>query len=470
MADLETDYLIVGAGAMGLAFADTLLSETDADMIIVDRRAAPGGHWLDAYPCVRLHQPSAFYGVASRELGGRRIDEAGSNKGFLELASGPEVTAYFDAVMRERLLPSGRVRFMAMTELVADERIRGLLSRKEMLVDVRRRTVDATYLNTTIPSVHKPRFRIEGGAICIPPNGLPRRAPDHGRYVILGGGKTAMDVGVWLLENGADPCSITWVRPRESWLINRASTQPGMAFFHSTMGGFADQMEAMASAQDCKDLCDRLEACGYLLRIDPERRPEMIHFATISEGEVRLLQAITDVETGGRVATLSPNALEFADGRIRALENSPLFIDCTASAVERRPVRPVFEPGRITLQMVRLPAPTFSAALAAHLEASREDDEEKNRLCNPAPLCDTPEQWMTSMVWNMMNQFVWSQDRELRKWIADCRLDGFGAMARDADRSDPAVAAVFERIRAASAAAVGNLQRLIAATPGASQP
>ena len=39
MTELETDYLIVGSGAMGMAFADTLLVETKADMVIVDRHA-----------------------------------------------------------------------------------------------------------------------------------------------------------------------------------------------------------------------------------------------------------------------------------------------------------------------------------------------------------------------------------------------------------------------------------------------
>lgn len=63
-ADLvETDYLIIGAGAVGLAFADTLLAETDAHITIVDRRGKPGGHWNDAYAFVTLHQPSSFYGV-----------------------------------------------------------------------------------------------------------------------------------------------------------------------------------------------------------------------------------------------------------------------------------------------------------------------------------------------------------------------------------------------------------------------
>ena len=60
---LETDYLIVGAGAMGMAFADTLLAQTSARIVMVDRRYQPGGHWNDAYSFVRLHQPSYFYGV-----------------------------------------------------------------------------------------------------------------------------------------------------------------------------------------------------------------------------------------------------------------------------------------------------------------------------------------------------------------------------------------------------------------------
>ena len=53
---LEADYLIVGAGAVGMAFADTLLTDSDATMIIVDRRHKPGGHWNDAYPFVRLQR------------------------------------------------------------------------------------------------------------------------------------------------------------------------------------------------------------------------------------------------------------------------------------------------------------------------------------------------------------------------------------------------------------------------------
>src|SRR6185369_8719114 len=65
----ETDYLVVGAGAMGMAFTDALIDHADVHVTLVDRRHAASGHWLDAYPFVQLHQASVFYGVASTVLG-----------------------------------------------------------------------------------------------------------------------------------------------------------------------------------------------------------------------------------------------------------------------------------------------------------------------------------------------------------------------------------------------------------------
>jgi hypothetical protein len=82
---LEADYVIVGAGAVAMAFADTLLTDTEASIIMLDRRHKPGGHWNDSYPFVRLHGPSINYGVNSRPLGTGRVDQVGLNKGLHEL-------------------------------------------------------------------------------------------------------------------------------------------------------------------------------------------------------------------------------------------------------------------------------------------------------------------------------------------------------------------------------------------------
>ena len=99
---LEADYLVIGAGAMGMAFTDVLMTETESTVIMVDRHHQPAGHWNDAYPFVRLHQPSSFYGVNSKKLGSDTIDATGLNKGLYELATNGEVCAYFDQVMQQQ--------------------------------------------------------------------------------------------------------------------------------------------------------------------------------------------------------------------------------------------------------------------------------------------------------------------------------------------------------------------------------
>ena len=68
-----------------MAFADTILTETDAEIIMVDLHHKPGGHWNVAYPFVTLHQPSAFYGVSSCELSKGRKDKVGLNIGLNDL-------------------------------------------------------------------------------------------------------------------------------------------------------------------------------------------------------------------------------------------------------------------------------------------------------------------------------------------------------------------------------------------------
>ena len=161
MADqsITGDYLIMGAGAAGMAFADSVLTETDATMVIVDRHDRPGGHWNDAYPFVRLHQPSSYYGVNSAPLGSGRIDEVGLNAGFHELAAGQEVLSHFDLVMRQRFLPSGRVRYFPMSEVGDDRVVTSLLSGERCRVDARR-FVDATHSRMQVPSTTPPSYAV----------------------------------------------------------------------------------------------------------------------------------------------------------------------------------------------------------------------------------------------------------------------------------------------------------------------
>ncbi len=465
MTHHETDYLIIGAGAAGLAFADTLVQECDAHITIVDRHAKPGGHWNDAYPFVALHQPSAFYGVNSLELGALRKDTAGSNAGFYELASGAEVCGYFHKVMHQHLLPTGRVSYHPMCNYLEDNRFVSILSGEETQVTVRKKIVDANYFGPSVPATHTPKFSVAPGVRFVTPTGLTHlwQSTDNRptRFCILGAGKTAMDVGVWLLSCGARADAIAWVMPRDSWLVNRATTQPSEEFFAQSMGGQALQMKALAEATSVEDLFLRLEASRQMFRIDRAQTPRMFHYATISEGEVELLRQIKNVIRMGRVQAIEPNALVLDQGR-ETMDANTLYIDCTASAVEPRPMLPIFQDNKIVLQLVRAPLVTFSAAMIAYVEAHYTDDAQKNDLCGNVPFPEQISGYVASTIANMRNQMRWSQDKALRNWMHDSRLDGFGKLVSSVAPTDVEKMKILGELRACAAGAMGNAPTLLA--------
>ena len=77
---IDADYLVVGAGAMGMAFTDALVDHApDVRVALVDRRHGVGGHWLEAYPFVQLHQSSTL--LRRRVDGARRRAGAGARAG-----------------------------------------------------------------------------------------------------------------------------------------------------------------------------------------------------------------------------------------------------------------------------------------------------------------------------------------------------------------------------------------------------
>ena len=473
MPPFETDYLIIGAGATGLSFADTLLAETDSHITIVDKHAQPGGHWNDAYPFVGLHQPSAFYGVNSLELGAGRKDSIGHNAGLYELASGAEVSSYFQKVMHQVLLPSGRVRYMPLCMFMgmsADgAKVKSILSGQETTVAVRKKRVDASYFSPNVPATSAPRYGVAEGVRLVTPTQLTQiwngnqGPPAH--FCIVGAGKTAMDVGVWLLGCGAPAQSVSWVVPRDSWLVNRLTTQPGEEYFQHSMGGVAQQLKAIAQAANIEDLFLRLEASGQMLRIDRQQTPTMFHYATISEGEVQILRQITQVIRKGRVHAIESDAMVLEQGR-QAMPRGTLYIDCSASAVHAndgsyKATEPMFQPGKIVPQLVRAPMVTFSAAVCAYVEAHYDDDATKNKLCTPVPFPRNVGGWVQSVMANMANQMAWSADKSLRTWIRSTRLDGFGKLTANLSADDAEKLATLAEIRQYGMAAMGNVKNLL---------
>ncbi len=461
---IEVDYLVVGAGAMGMAFADVLLNETDASIAIVDRYGSPGGHWTRAYPFVRLHQPSAFYGVNSKPLGSDIKDPAGGNAGLFELASGAEVVSYFDQVMNQQFLPSGRVQYFPMCEYGEGGAIVSLVSGATQKVS-QTKVVDATYSQTNVPSMRPPSYEVADEVRCVAPNALTTIDHSPTGYVVIGAGKTGMDACLWLLATGVTPDGITWIMPRDSWLLDRANIQPGPDFFDSTVGGFAKQTEASALATSVDDLFDRLEATGQLLRLDEAVRPTMYRCATVSVAELEQLRRINNIVRLGRVQSIGMDEIVLDNGTIPTSPDT-LHVDCTADGLERRPVVPVFDAGRITLQSLRTCQPTFSAALIGHVEASDTNVAKKNELCAAIPHPDSDIDWLRTTLDNAINSARWNSDPDLVAWLGNSRLDAYSKVGLDGP-PDEAQLKVLGKIGEHAAGAITNLQRLLADIDGA---
>jgi hypothetical protein len=139
-----------------------------------------------------------------------------------------------------------------------------------------------------------------------------------------------------------------------------------------------------------------------------------------------------------------------------------LVVDCSASAIQKRPNIPVFQGHKITTQFVRTVQPTFSAALIAHIEATIDDEAEKNQICTVVPLPDVPADWLKMLAVNMGNQQRWSQVKGLQAWVAASRLDGFSGMARRIAPDDLEKLAVLKRFGANTGPAAQNMPRLLA--------
>jgi hypothetical protein len=421
----DVDYLVVGAGATGLAFADTLVSEADVEVAVVDRRAAPGGHWVDAYPFVRLHTPSAFYGVNSLALGENRIDQAGENAGFYERATGDELLSYFGQVA-DGLEKTGRVRVVGGHEYLdagngGGGQIRDLSTGEIHDLAVRGKVVNARYLESSIPATHATPFELTPNVRFVPVNDLPAAAGSSSSYSVLGSGKTAADACTWLLDNGVEPDRIRWVRPRDAWFYDRRHFQP-LEQVGALMEGIALDAEAAAEASDLDDMVERLEASGRLQRIDQASPASMFRGTMLSAQELAGLRQIEDVVRLGRVRRIEADRIVLEQGEVET-DADTLHVDCTALGLNNAPATPIFQSGRIVLQQLRHLSPCFNAALLGFVEAHRADDVEKNRLCPPNPFPSSTDDWprMVSRTWRTERR--WTSESDLSAWIAESRLN-----------------------------------------------
>ena len=263
-----------------------------------------------------------------------------------------------------------------------------LVSGETTAIEVRRRVVDATYLSPTVPATTPPPFDVADDVRVVPVNELARLTAAPPSYVIVGAGKTATDGIVWLLTNGVPPDRITWVRPRDPWMLDRAVVQPDPAV---ALGLAADTMAAAADAESLDDLFLRLEAAGVMLRFDRAVMPTMAKTPTVGRWEIDLLRTVERVVRLGHVRYVTASEIVLDRGSV-PLPPGALVVHCAASGLAYPPLVPLWSPDAIRLQTIRVGFPCFNAALAGYVEATRDDDRERNRLCPPNTLPDTPRE------------------------------------------------------------------------------
>jgi hypothetical protein len=209
---------------MGMAFTDTIVSETDATVVLVDRGHQPGGHWGRGF---RLLRPGHAAAVAADGTRPVFPDERVSQGRSVPTLAGDEYTVTCQSV------------------------------------------VDATDMRTIVPSMRLPEYAIAGEIDCVPPNDLPTRAVGKERYVIVGAGKTGIDVRLWLLRHATRGC---WTaRRRSRAAVGRASL---------------------------------------------ETAEPMYRCATVTGAELEQLRRITDVVRKGHVKAIEPQSILLEGGKI----------------------------------------------------------------------------------------------------------------------------------------------------------
>jgi hypothetical protein len=259
---------------------------------------------------------------------------------------------------------------------------------------------------------------------------------------------------VWLLTNGVAPDRIVWVRPRDPWMLNRAVVQPDPTV---TLGLVADTMTAAASAESPDDLFLRLEAAGVMLRLDTGVVPTMAKTPTLGTWELDLLRSVENVIRLGHIKYVTDSELVLENGSISLAQRS-LIVHCAASGHRYPPLVPIWGPDKIRLQTIRAGFPCFAAALAGYVEATRDDDRERNRLCPPNTLPDNPPNWAWMQARGAVAARIYSAEPDIAAWAGGCVLNP--ARIDPALRDDPTVRSAAGRLAAVAERGLARLAEL----------
>ena len=266
----------------------------------------------------------------------------------------------------------------------------------ETKVKVKKRVV-TTAMATEVPSTHPPNYKVEDGVHLVPINGLARLQRPWKRYTIIGAGKTGLDALLHLIDQGVAPENIRWITSNDCWYMNRETAMPKMAE--------AGAVKVVLDAKNVEELYLGYEKEDIFFRVDPEMKTTKMRAATISPSELEKIRRVKDIVRKGRVERITKSKIVFLNGEELETDADTLHVDCSAGGTSfTTPLQPIFQPGRIVLQMVQLPAPTASAGIIAALELASSKDAWKNQVVKPLGAPQELEDWFRFFAISMRNR------------------------------------------------------------------
>jgi hypothetical protein len=194
-----------------------------------------------------------------------------------------------------------------------------------------------------------------------------------------------------------------------------------------------------------------------MLRVDPNVVPTMAKTPTLGAWELELLRTIENVVRLGHIKGVARSEIVLDEGRVPLAPDS-LVVHCAASGLAYPPLVPLWEPDKIRIQTSRVGFPCFCAALAGYLEATRDDDRERNRVCPPNFLPDDPASWARMQVRGTIAARTYGAEPDIAAWANACALNP--ARIQPAQREQPEVQAAIARVAEHTEAGLARLAEL----------
>ncbi len=194
-----------------------------------------------------------------------------------------------------------------------------------------------------------------------------------------------------------------------------------------------------------------------LLRVDRTVTPTMARTPTLAEWELDVLRTVDDVVRLGHIRHVTSSEVVMDRGTV-ALAPGALVVHCAAEGLVSPPPVPLWGPDRIRLQTIRAGFPCFNAALAGYVEATRDDDRERNRLCPPNVYSNSLASWPRMQLDGVMATRAFGAEPDIAEWANRCLLNP--SRIDPSRRDDPAVQAQAARLAAVADDGLAGLAAL----------